>query len=174
MRRTSSSTAPNANGDKLLDNTVTSHRWSTDDNQNGQTLCVSKKNYNKPASFNGWLFTPVQINGASNSANILAACRAAKLQTPCDHANYNEWQLRDGVHGRTSVLPAAQQLPCRREQVLVRCRQRCAVAAQMKLEPGVEKAQREEEDTKDLGKGVRCRWRVRHGRSPPPHPRVRG
>jgi hypothetical protein len=81
----------NANGGKSLDNTVTSHRWSTDDNQNGHTLFVSKKNSQdscKTETFNGWLFTPVQIKGASNSANILAACQASKLQTPCDHPNY--------------------------------------------------------------------------------------
>jgi hypothetical protein len=35
----------NANGGKSHDNTVISHRWSTDDNQNGQTLCVSKKEF---------------------------------------------------------------------------------------------------------------------------------
>ena len=67
-----------------------SHRWSTDDNQNGQTLCVSTKDHNKPETFNGWLFTPVQIKGESNSENILAACRASKLQAPCDHPSYND------------------------------------------------------------------------------------
>jgi hypothetical protein len=30
------------------------------------------------------------MKGVSNSANILAACRAAKLQTSCDHPSYND------------------------------------------------------------------------------------
>jgi hypothetical protein len=82
-----------ANAGKSLDNTVITHRWSTDDNQNGQTLCVSKKDSKdncKTETFNGWLFTPVQIKGVSTSANILAACTAAKLQTPCDNPSYND------------------------------------------------------------------------------------
>jgi len=77
------------NGALSLHNTGTTHRWSDGNDKDGMTLCVSWNDASqKPVDYNGWTFTPVDIKGTSNSANILAACQAAGLQTPCDNPAY--------------------------------------------------------------------------------------
>jgi len=74
-----------------LHNTGTTHRWSVGNDKDGMTLCVSWNDASqKPVEYNGFIFTPVDIKGTSNSANILAACQAAGLQTPCDHPSYSD------------------------------------------------------------------------------------
>jgi hypothetical protein len=71
--------------------TVAAHRWATPDNENGQTLCVTGNALKqKPQNWNGWWWVPTDFKGAANSANILAACASAGLQTPCDHSSYND------------------------------------------------------------------------------------
>jgi len=81
--------AGSSQGGMSLGSTVSSHRWATADNQDGMTLCVkANPKMSGTQSWNGWVWVPVKFNGAPNSANILAACRAEKLQTPCDHPSY--------------------------------------------------------------------------------------
>jgi hypothetical protein len=69
-----------AQGGMALGSTVVSHRWATEENMNGQTLCVEKQSKSMdPQDWNGWKFTPVEFAGVANSANILAACRFFRL-----------------------------------------------------------------------------------------------
>jgi hypothetical protein len=97
------------NGAQSLHNTGTTHRWSDGNDKDGMTLCVSWNGPSqKPVDFNGWTFTPVDIKGMSNSANILAACQAAGLQTPCDNPAYSEWQVCHGGDLGTLVSQSDQ------------------------------------------------------------------
>ncbi len=41
-------------------------------------------------NFDGWPFTPMQIKGSCYGENILADCRASKLQMLCDHPSHND------------------------------------------------------------------------------------
>ena len=74
-----------------LCSTVSSHRWATTDNENGETLCVTGNALKqKPQNWNGWWWVPTDIKGVVNSASILAACTSAGLQTPCDTGGYHD------------------------------------------------------------------------------------
>jgi hypothetical protein len=54
-------------------NTDTTHRWHAQyDDQNGQILLVSTKDYLQPANFCSW---PAQFKGVSDRARILATCK---------------------------------------------------------------------------------------------------
>jgi hypothetical protein len=83
-----------AQGGMSLGSTVVSHRWATEDNVNGQSLCVSGNNKRLlPQQWLDWWWVPTQIKGVDNSANILNACKDSGMQTPCDHPSYNVFSL---------------------------------------------------------------------------------
>ena len=82
-----------ANGVQSHYNTGTSHRWSTSSDTNGFTLCVDwPKESQAKVDWNGWTFIPTNVTGKMTSANIYATCKAARLETPCDHQDYSDGQ----------------------------------------------------------------------------------
>jgi len=74
--------------------TVSTKRTATADNINGQTLCVSGNDKQLKAQlWNGWWFIPTAIKGSDSSANILETCKAAGMETPCDHKDYQDGKV---------------------------------------------------------------------------------
>ena len=88
-------------------NTAGSHRWSDGNDRDGKTLCVQWNEQSQAQkSWNGWTFVPTNIQGQDTSANILAACKAAGLETPCDHPAYSDGKCQTIWNGHLSHTPS--------------------------------------------------------------------
>ena len=95
-----------ANGDKSLHNTGTTHRWSDGNDKVGTTLCVQlNEKSQEETKWNGWTFVPTNIQGQRTSANILEACNAARLETPCDNPSYSDGKCVTTFANHLSVTP---------------------------------------------------------------------
>ena len=89
-----------------LHNTGVTHRWSDGSDKDGTTLCVEWNAASQIAvKWNDWKFIPIQINGQDTSANILAACKAAGLETPCDKPEMSDGQCQTVWTGQLSKTP---------------------------------------------------------------------
>ena len=90
-----------------LHNTGVTHRWSDGNDRDGKTLCVQWNEQSQAQkSWNGWTFVPTNIQGQDTSANILAACKAAGLETPCDHPAYSDGKCQTIWNGHLSHTPS--------------------------------------------------------------------
>jgi len=78
-----------SNGELTLYNTGTTHRWSTENDVNGEIMCVLPTRC-KQAKFTwkGYRFYRVRVPGQVTNKKIAAACASEGLETPCDHPAY--------------------------------------------------------------------------------------
>ena len=82
--------AGSANGGNSLQSIGQSHRWSDNNNQNQEAMCVKKignvANSAQKANidYDGFTFYPTEIKGVVSNSAILAACQSRGLMTPCD------------------------------------------------------------------------------------------
>jgi hypothetical protein len=82
--------AGSANGGNSLQSIGQSHRWSDNNNQNQEAMCVKKignvANSAQKANidYEGFTFYPTEIKGVISNSAILAACQSRGLMTPCD------------------------------------------------------------------------------------------
>jgi len=67
------------------------HRWSNNGDQDGYTFCVKHTKVDPKtsvATWKGYKWYKVQVQGTVNSSSIKAACDKYGYKTPCDHKNY--------------------------------------------------------------------------------------
>jgi len=87
-----------------LYNTGSSHRWSDGNDKDGTTLCVEWNAASQATViWNGWTFVPTNIQGPDTGANILAACQAAGLETPCDSEANSDGKCQTVWTGKLSL-----------------------------------------------------------------------
>ena len=93
-----------ANGGKSLQSIGKSHRWSDNNNQHQQAMCVKKigdvasSAQRKPIDFEGFTFYPTIIKGVVSNSAILEACQSRGLLTPCDREPFFHCPFRYEVH----------------------------------------------------------------------------
>jgi hypothetical protein len=82
--------AGSANGGNSLQSIGNTHRWSDNNNQHQQAMCVKKVGdiissaQKTPIEYEGFTFYATAINGVVSNSAILAACQSRGLMTPCD------------------------------------------------------------------------------------------
>lgn len=82
--------AGSANAGNSLQSIGNTHRWSDNNNQNQQAMCVKKigdianSAQKSPIDYEGFTFYPTLIKGIVSNSAILAACQSRGLMTPCD------------------------------------------------------------------------------------------
>lgn len=79
----------NANGDKSLLNTGTTHRWTTHKDRDGDTICARElKSFNQDFEYHEHKVKRVEVKGKMTSYNIAKACKSEGLRPLCDHNSY--------------------------------------------------------------------------------------
>jgi hypothetical protein len=77
-------TGPHGSGS--LYNDGGSHRWRTDSDNNGITLCAESA----PVVFNKWIMTSLKVSGVISASSIESTCVSAGLKPVCDHPSYSD------------------------------------------------------------------------------------
>ena len=85
--------ASNAKNHLALVNIVNKHRWSTANDEDGDTVCATRvKGLSMDFKWNGREFIRVAVEGKMTSNNIRKACAAKGLSPVCDHNSYFDGQ----------------------------------------------------------------------------------
>ena len=93
-----------ANGGNSLQSIGNTHRWSDNNNQNQQAMCVKKVGdiansaQKNPIDYEGFTFYPTIIKGIVSNSAILEACQSRGLMTPCDREPFFHCPFRYEVH----------------------------------------------------------------------------
>ena len=90
-----------ANGGNSLQSIGNTHRWSDNNNQNQQAMCVKKVGdiansaQKNPIDYEGFTFYPTIIKGIVSNSAILEACQSRGLMTPCDREPFFHYPFFD-------------------------------------------------------------------------------
>jgi hypothetical protein len=76
------------NGDRSSLDEGDQSRWSTNDDENGDTLCSEYNHAVSNFTWNNFLFVRTKVQGDMTGANILAACDQLNMKPACDKKSY--------------------------------------------------------------------------------------
>jgi len=108
-----------ANHKRSLFNRGNSHRWSNNNDKNGQTICLKSHRDEAGFVYRHYHFLRVRVQGHMQSSNIFSACGKLKMRPVCDHANYADgkcrivggrWHFSHSHHARKYGLPLSKIL----------------------------------------------------------------
>jgi len=104
-----------ANHHWALQQTYNGHRWSNNNDRDGDTLCTkASKQFAGSFDWEGYLLHRVNVKGYITSQNILKACKAKGMKPLCDHSSYNDgkcllagsnWHFSHPSHDRSHQVP---------------------------------------------------------------------
>jgi hypothetical protein len=108
----------NANGNKALLNTGTTHRWTDGRQRNGDTYCVERtaafKKHKTTFTYHAQKATRVEVKGHMTASNIANACKKRGMMPICDHENYfdgrcllrnRKWHFSHPSHAKRHRIP---------------------------------------------------------------------
>jgi hypothetical protein len=80
-----------ANQDKSLLHKENGHRWSNNNDRDGETLCTASPNVKEDGfNFRGFAMHRITVKGDMTGHNIFKACEKKGMRPVCDHQNYKD------------------------------------------------------------------------------------
>jgi hypothetical protein len=102
---------------RSLQDTGNSHRWSNNNDRNGQTICTKDKRRKFNFKYRGYDLIRIKVKGLMTANNLYQACRKKNMLPVCDHRSYADskcrllggsWHFSHPSHNRRYGIPQSK------------------------------------------------------------------